>query len=306
MKLNSMFLMTLGFAAGGQAFAAGPSRCAPGYQDSSCVGVLLNAPQAAPTCSAGAGWTTTAPATWAGSKYTPPQCSFTAAPNCAPGYVQSQAPNWNGTQWVGLQCAPAITPPGPPVSCGSNNCVGQGNPWAQPAITLRAYSGAAAWGGILKVSNTGQGWAIGTPNATSPSNGTLCMISAGQTCNVGWSTPFSDQDHNSYTGTFLDIWNSCVLNRNFFNQGSNALGAYQSPWGGNVGGWEAIYATANLDGSLSIYTIDYLDNSSDTTGITGAWNYGVVPAGFSGSSYTLTNDSSFDGIFYGRCAPPAN
>ena len=94
--------------------AAGPTRCSPGYQDSSCVGVLLNAPQTAPTCSTAYGWQTVTPAAWQGSKYSTPVCSYTAPPTCPGGFDPSSTPTWNGSSWVGLTCTPHVTPP-PPV-----------------------------------------------------------------------------------------------------------------------------------------------------------------------------------------------
>lgn len=124
------------------AAAANPVRCTPGYQDSSCATVLLNAPQVAPVCSAAPGWVTVTPAKWAGSKWTTPDCSYTpaascpadpgwvtsspavwngsswsapacsysAAPVCPDGFDQTAAPSWNGSSWVGLACQPKPAP----------------------------------------------------------------------------------------------------------------------------------------------------------------------------------------------------
>jgi hypothetical protein len=93
------------------AVQAQPQHCSPGFQDSSCFGVLLNAPQVAPTCTSGAGYTTTSPAVWQGSKYSTPSCSYTPPPTCGSNMTQTAAPTWNGSAWVGLACTPVQTPP---------------------------------------------------------------------------------------------------------------------------------------------------------------------------------------------------
>jgi hypothetical protein len=110
MKLSNLLVKTLLLAcvlADREALAA-PTRCAPGYQDATCLTPIGHAVETAPACSNAAGWTTIAPAAWIGSGYTSPQCSFQAAPTCPAGDTQTQAPTWNGSTWVGLACvAPA-------------------------------------------------------------------------------------------------------------------------------------------------------------------------------------------------------
>lgn len=86
-----------------------PVRCSYGNQDSSCATPLYTQWQAAPTCPADPGWTTAVAAQWAGSKYTQPQCAYQPPPSCPSGQVQTAAPVWNGSSWVGMSCNP---PPG--------------------------------------------------------------------------------------------------------------------------------------------------------------------------------------------------
>lgn len=133
--------------------------CQTGSQDSTCVTMIHSAPQTPPTCSTAAGWTTVAPATWIGSRYTSPACnyaappadcstngagwlttspsswtgsawtspvcSYIAPPACPSGDSQAAAPSWNGSAWVGQVCDP------PPQACDSacqeQNCLS----WAE-------------------------------------------------------------------------------------------------------------------------------------------------------------------------------
>jgi len=113
---NSLWLKVAAFAVVllvGRPVFATPVRCSAGYQDSTCTTAVMQAPQQAPACSTGAGWTTIAAAHWMGSGYTSPQCNYVAAPTCPSGETQSVAPTWTGATWTGLQC---VTPP-PVVSC---------------------------------------------------------------------------------------------------------------------------------------------------------------------------------------------
>lgn len=92
--------------------------CAYGRQDNTCIGRVNQAPQAAPTCSTAAGWTTIAAATWIGSTYSSPQCNYTPPPTCPTGYTENSPPSWNGTSWVGLGCTvPPQDPPDPVSMC---------------------------------------------------------------------------------------------------------------------------------------------------------------------------------------------
>lgn len=86
-----------------------PARCSYGNQDSTCVTPLYTRWQAAPTCPSDPGWTTAVAAAWIGSKYTQPQCAYQPPPTCPSGQVQTAAPVWNGSSWVGMSCNP---PPG--------------------------------------------------------------------------------------------------------------------------------------------------------------------------------------------------
>jgi hypothetical protein len=105
MKFSRRIGLVLCLALASGASIAGPARCSPGNQDSSCVGVISTAWQAPPTCPTDAGWTTLAAAQWIGSQYTAPQCKYQPAPGCPPGYVIQSGPTWNGSSWD-LSCAP--------------------------------------------------------------------------------------------------------------------------------------------------------------------------------------------------------
>lgn len=122
MRLYAWLLAAAALLGLNPADAAPPVRCSPGYQDSSCAHVLLNPPQTPPTCPNGAGWRTVSPAVWLGSKYSTPNCSFTAAPSCPGGYSEAVAPTWDGTAWVGQQCV-LIPPPPPTCPAGQTQTV---------------------------------------------------------------------------------------------------------------------------------------------------------------------------------------
>jgi len=94
---------------------ATPVRCSMGYQDSSCVGTIAQAPQQPTSCPTGAGYTTIAGAQWIGSRYTAPQCNYQPAPTCPSGDIQTAAASWTGSTWTGLQCG-APSPPTPPAA----------------------------------------------------------------------------------------------------------------------------------------------------------------------------------------------
>jgi len=113
---------TLLFAASliAAAAQAQPAHCSPGFQDSSCAGVLLNAPQAAPTCSGAAGWTTTSAPVWQGSHWSAPGCTYTPPPTCPANYNMVSAPSWNGSSWSSPVCTPT-TPPSPLLASAGNS-----------------------------------------------------------------------------------------------------------------------------------------------------------------------------------------
>ena len=116
---NSLWLKVAAFAVVllvGRPVFATPVRCSAGYQDSTCTTAIVQAPQQAPTCPAGAGSITVTPANWTGSGYTKPQCENVVAPTCPSGEIQSVAPTWTGATWTGLQCVTPAPPP-PVVSC---------------------------------------------------------------------------------------------------------------------------------------------------------------------------------------------
>ncbi|MGF6658582.1 hypothetical protein QF000_000226 [Paraburkholderia atlantica] len=110
MKLLGRMGLLLCLALASGTSIAGPARCSPGNQDSSCVGMITTAWQAPPTCPTDAGWTTVAAAQWIGSQYSAPQCNYQAPPICPAGYDQT-GPDWNGSAWVNLRCNPRNPPP---------------------------------------------------------------------------------------------------------------------------------------------------------------------------------------------------
>lgn len=100
------------------AMAGNPVVCTPGYYDATCNAPISRPYQTPATCSTGPGWTTVASASWIGSQWTAPQCSYTPPPTCAPGYDQTGAPWWNGSSWVGLSCQPSA-PKDPSSMCNA-------------------------------------------------------------------------------------------------------------------------------------------------------------------------------------------
>lgn len=262
MKLNRLLLALLGLCVGGAASAAGPVRCSPGFQDSSCVGVLLNAPQVAPTCAAaGTGWTTTTPATWAGSKYTQPKCSYTAAPTCPSGYDQTAAPTWNGTSWVGLACQPQALP-SPPTT-----------PLVLQPITVSAEMGANfAVGSIIQITGTTSTVTFTNLNPK-PTQATACTVSPGQTCYLGFST---GSDPDPYGLNAVDAFNQCALD-------------YTLASGGYHGTYFA--ATLNPDTTISITAISIANGWIGQGAVSNFFNNGVIPASYSSGSYRLPLDS---------------
>ncbi|CAE6849355.1 hypothetical protein R75461_07395 [Paraburkholderia nemoris] len=137
------------FLAGSDAMA-GPVRCSVNNQDSTCVGHLTTAWQAAPTCPNQPGWTTIASAQWIGSQYSAPQCNYQAPPTCPTGFTQTAAPTWNGSNWVGIGCAvppPAQgIPPGTPESLVCLGAAATVDPWGTPDNSFMHWSSDLAAG----------------------------------------------------------------------------------------------------------------------------------------------------------------
>lgn len=114
--------------------SAAPVRCSPGYQDASCASPLSAPPQTPPSCSTDAGWQTITAATWIGSKYSTPVCSYTAPPTCPSGSTQATPATWNGTEWLGLICRPRTQtcPAGQTwdgTACVPSTCLTEGGTW---------------------------------------------------------------------------------------------------------------------------------------------------------------------------------
>ena len=148
MKIQKPLLM-LPFLAS-LAANAQPVHCSPGFQDSSCGGVLLNAPQVAPTCSTADGWTTLSPAVWQGSKYSAPTCSYTPPPICGSGMTQVVTPTWSGSAWIGLACT------APPAQIPAALATSAGNAGSYGYFTTRL----SAAGTQTFVINTDGTWAV--------------------------------------------------------------------------------------------------------------------------------------------------
>ncbi len=99
--------------------ACAPIPCTPGYQDSTCAVPLRNGAIPQPQCQTGAGWTTVAAAVWQGSRWSAPQCNYSAPPSCPPDYDMVGGPSWTGASWTQPTCKPHFTPP-PPVVIDPN------------------------------------------------------------------------------------------------------------------------------------------------------------------------------------------
>jgi hypothetical protein len=108
MNIFKLFMLSAILLLSHAAFAQSVAGCGTGNQDSTCLTKLSKAPEVAPTCNSGAGWTTITPASWIGSGYSQPLCNFQTAPMCSGGETETIAPVWNGEQWVGLGCSPAL------------------------------------------------------------------------------------------------------------------------------------------------------------------------------------------------------
>lgn len=96
-----------------------PIPCSPGYEDSTCGVPLRNVAIPQPQCQTGAGWTTVAAAVWQGSRWSAPQCNYSAPPSCPPDYDMVGGPSWTGASWTQPTCKPHFTPP-PPVVIDPN------------------------------------------------------------------------------------------------------------------------------------------------------------------------------------------
>jgi len=125
--------------------------CGAGNQDATCLGRVYAVPQTPPTCPNAAGYTTAVAATWIGSGYSQPVCGYQAPPVCPAGEIQTQAPTWNGANWVDLGCEPPAEPPsnpGPDSMCTANLpggfMLGQqanfNSSWSNPDFAIGTYS----------------------------------------------------------------------------------------------------------------------------------------------------------------------
>ncbi|BAG47744.1 hypothetical protein KTE60_25220 [Burkholderia multivorans] len=93
--------------------ACAPIPCTSGYQDSTCAAPLRNGAIPQPQCQTGAGWVTVSSAVWQGSRWSDPQCSYSAQPQCPAGFDTSVPSSWTGSGWTQPECV-KFTPP-PPV-----------------------------------------------------------------------------------------------------------------------------------------------------------------------------------------------
>lgn len=93
--------------------ACAPIPCTSGYQDSTCAVPLRNGAIPQPQCQSGAGWTTVSASVWQGSRWSDPQCTYSAPPSCPPGYDTVAGPTWTGASWTQPTCTPHVTPPPP-------------------------------------------------------------------------------------------------------------------------------------------------------------------------------------------------
>jgi len=112
-SLFKLLVLTAFLLVGYPAFAQSVAGCGTGNQDSACVTRLLNAAQVPPTCPTGAGYPASPLPVWEGSHYSSDCSAFQPPPTCV-GETETVAPTWNGSEWVGLGCVPALpdVPPG--------------------------------------------------------------------------------------------------------------------------------------------------------------------------------------------------
>jgi hypothetical protein len=119
---------------------AHPIDCTPRYSDSHCVTPIRSGAIPAPTCPSAPGYSTITPAVWAGYRWTQPECSsYQAPPTCPTGYVQTTAPSWNGSAWIGMSCEqPVPRQPDGPTTC--LNAASSGNIMVQSLwVSPRRY-----------------------------------------------------------------------------------------------------------------------------------------------------------------------
>lgn len=129
------------------ACAQSAAGCGHGFDDNNCIPRISVAAQAQPQCSTAAGWTTITASVWQGSKWSTPNCSYTAQPTCASGYTTLTAATWNGSSWTDPVCqAPvaAVTPATQAFACYTQT--GSWAPWASvyppnPAFTSNVETG---------------------------------------------------------------------------------------------------------------------------------------------------------------------
>ena len=186
---------------------AASSGCAPGWQDATCLTRISHAVVPPPTCSASAGWSTTAPAKWIGSGYSAPQCNYQAAPTCpnaagwttvagaswtgsswtapscnyqAPptcpsGYTETSAPSWNGSSWSAPDCQPPAPPPLPAASLMAACEASYSTAWA-----TQQYTNTIDF--MLTYIPSSYAWNFSDDNTGAPPQDTLVSLgdSAGQ------------------------------------------------------------------------------------------------------------------------------
>ena len=240
---------------------ANPVVCSPGYMDSTCVTPISKAPQPAPACSTGAGWTTVSPARWLGSGWSQPTCSYTPPPTCPSGYNETTSPTWNGSSWVGLGCTAA-------------------SPWFNQTYSIgfcdTSNAADTAWtcsANTVSISFDGSG----TPHFNSP-NGVVYPSSSGTTGIYAFgSTGFNSNGINLYCwGLSADGF--CGIS----DTGGASVGAQQTSLDTNASGLPTVLVNSNgAYSSPSVY-IPYADFiNGDVTVWTAAY-FGVAPGGGGG------------------------
>lgn len=140
-------------------------------------------------------------------------------PTCPPGYVQTSAPSWNGSSWVGLVCQPAL----PPIT---------------PADQKQACVNYGLANGFYKGGLGQRLWSYGGPIASQGA-------SAYNGSNFAWLNPNSGYDYvwvgkGSFNPpnvpTQMYYFNDGVVNICFFTPGTTSIVGFINVMAGTSGG----------------------------------------------------------------------